>query len=220
MELDPHQLIEGMPHRRRHAVGAVAERSSTCRESRWHVAQERLAHRPQRAPTPTSYVGENILGSGYLLRHRACSGAPGRPSWSGGRRRFIEGLEAAAAPAPRTPSVPGQPAASMASRRSSTTSSAVQPAVADAERCRLRPSARDLARRAHGRHLRGVKRPGGHQRHHDVPRDDLRRRVLPGHPRRQRSSSRSSPAAARRPGSCPTSADLPYENKLVNGRFR
>ena len=54
-----------------------------------------------------------------------------------------------------------------------------------------------------------VKRPGvlrDRQRHHDLPRSAVRRRVLRRHPRRQPARRRSCPVADRRRGSCPTSS--------------
>ena len=68
---------------------------------------------------------------------------------------------------------------------------------------------RDLAGHAHGRGVRprqAARRVRDRQRHHHVPRPDLRRRVLPAASATATSSRRSCPAAARRRGSCPTSS--------------
>ena len=185
MELDPHQLIEGC------LIACYAAGLSQCFlyiRGEMAVAQERVADRAQRGLRSRLRRQEHPRQQ-LQRRHRAALGrrrVRRRRRDSADRKPRRQPRHAASeAPVLSGGHRPVRQADDRQQRRD-----ARQPAVADARRRRgvHRDRHPDLARHAHGCGVgprEAARRVRDHQRHHDVPRSAVRRRVLRWHPRRQ-----------------------------------
>ncbi len=207
MERDPHQLIEGC------LIACYAAGLSQCFlyvRGEMALAQERVATALNEAYA-AGYIGKNILGTDFSVDIVL--------TWGAGA--YVVGEETALDREPRgqprhaaaqAAVLPGgdrpvRPADDRQQRRD-----ARQPAVAacaNGAAAYTEDRHRDVAGHADGRGVRprrAARCVRDRQRHHDVPRSALRRRVLPAGSATATSSRRSCPAVDRRRGSCPTSS--------------
>ena len=117
MELDPHQLIEGILI----ACYAVdAAQAFLYVRGEMALAQERIAQALNDAYA-NNLIGRNILGTDFSRRHRRSRGAPA-PTSSARRRRSSRASRASAACRGSSRRTSRRPRACTCSRRSSTTS--------------------------------------------------------------------------------------------------
>ena len=216
MERDPHQLIEGC------LIACYAAGLSQCFlyiRGEMALAHERVAAALNEAYA-AGYIGKNILGTDFSVDIVLHWGAGAYVV--GEETALIESLEGnRGMPRLKPPYFPaaiglyGQPTIV-----NNVETLANLPWIA-AQR-RRRPTPRSAPPTSPGTRMVAVsghvERPGclrDRQRHHDVPRPALRRRVLPGHPRRQRAQG---VRARRRLGAVvhrPTSSTCRSKAKLV-----
>ena len=215
MERDPHQLIEGA------LIACYAVGLQQCFlyvRGEMALAQERVAAALNEAYA-AGYIGRNILGTDFSVDVVLTWGAGAYVV--GEETALIESLEGnRGMPRLKPPYFPaaiglyGQPTIV----NNVETLANLPWLLRNGAAAYTAIGTETSPGHAHGRRLRS-RQPSGRvrdrQRHDDVPRPHLRRRVLGRHPRRQRALKTFVPGGGSAPWFLPEQLDLPFEGKPV-----